>query len=50
MNKHILTIREPAKATPSTKLSDGTITGNGDITAVYALGTCGDPTPPSCLC
>ena len=36
MKEHILTIREPAKAVPSNKLSDGAITGNGDVTAVLA--------------
>ncbi len=36
MNEHILTILQPAKATPSRALSDGAITGNGDVTAVLA--------------
>ena len=36
MKEHVLTICEPAKATPSNRLPDGAITGNGDITAVLA--------------
>ena len=36
MEKHILTIRRPAQATPSRVLPDGAITGNGDVTAVLA--------------
>ena len=36
MKEHVLTICEPAKATPSNGLPDGAITGNGDITAVLA--------------
>ena len=36
MNKHILTVSHPAKATPSTALPDGMIAGNGDVTAVLA--------------
>jgi len=32
MREHIFTIREPAKATPSTALPDGLIAGNGDVT------------------
>ncbi|MBR4186245.1 MAG: hypothetical protein IKQ87_10780 [Clostridia bacterium] len=36
MSEHRFTIREPAKATPSTALPDGLIAGNGDVTAVLA--------------
>ena len=32
MNRHIFTIRQPAKETPSQALPDGAITGNGDVT------------------
>lgn len=35
-NQHILTIRQPAKETPSKVLPDGAVTGNGDVTAVLA--------------
>ena len=36
MSKHVLTILEPAKATPAQCLPDGAITGNGDVSVVLA--------------